>query len=220
MTTLKAKAGLKLKTAGTAVAPTKRKSETEKATRPEILLSATVQNAVAMDAWGKFAGESDLAQLIRGCREGFESVHAGDLRSVESMLYGQAMALQTIFTNLARRSAMNADECIHVADTYLRLALKAQAQCRLTLESLAEIKNPRPVAFVKQTNITNGPQQVINDASKYTRAHPRAGNSQIEKNEVLGHQHGDYLDTGAQDATGNADSHLAAVEAGHGATHG
>jgi len=30
------------------------------------------------------------------------------------------------------------------------LALKAQAQCRATLQTLAEIKNPHPVAFVKQ----------------------------------------------------------------------
>ena len=32
---------------------------------------------------------------------------------------------------------------------YLSLALKAQAQCRATPEALAEIKNPRPIAFVK-----------------------------------------------------------------------
>ena len=45
---------------------------------------------------------------------------------------------------------------------YKRQALKAQAQCRATLEALAEIKNPRPVAFVKQANISGGHQQVNN----------------------------------------------------------
>ena len=39
---------------------------------------------------------------------------------------------------------------------------KRQAQCRATLEALAEIKNPRPVAFVKQANISGGHQQVNN----------------------------------------------------------
>jgi hypothetical protein len=39
---------------------------------------------------------------------------------------------------------------------------KPQAQCRATIEALAEIKNPRPVAFVKQANIAQGPQQVNN----------------------------------------------------------
>jgi hypothetical protein len=40
--------------------------------------------------------------------------------------------------------------------------VKGQAQCRATLEALAEIKNPGPVAFVEQANITNGAQQVKN----------------------------------------------------------
>ena len=53
-------------------------------------------------------------------------------------------------------------EYLPAAETYLRLALKAQAQCRATVEALAEIKNPRPVAFVKQANIAQGPQQVNN----------------------------------------------------------
>ena len=44
----------------------------------------------------------------------------------------------------------------------LRSDLKAQAQCRATLEALAEIKNPHPVAFVKQANISSGHQQVNN----------------------------------------------------------
>jgi hypothetical protein len=37
------------------------------------------------------------------------------------------------------------------------LALKAQSQCRATLETLAAIKNPQPVAFVRQANIAHGP---------------------------------------------------------------
>jgi hypothetical protein len=43
----------------------------------------------------------------------------------------------------------------------MRLALRAQNQCRATLETLAAIKNP-PVVFAKQANIANGPQQVNN----------------------------------------------------------
>lgn len=42
------------------------------------------------------------------------------------------------------------------------MALKAQAQCRATLETLAEIKNPQPTAFLRQANIAYGPQQVNN----------------------------------------------------------
>jgi transposase InsO family protein len=45
----------------------------------------------------------------------------------------------------------------------MRLALKAQSQCRATVEALAEMKNPKPVAYVQQANIANGPQQVNNN---------------------------------------------------------
>ena len=34
-------------------------------------------------------------------------------------------------------------------ESYLRLALKAQAQSRATVKALAEMKNPHPVSFVK-----------------------------------------------------------------------
>jgi hypothetical protein len=43
----------------------------------------------------------------------------------------------------------------------MRIALRAQAQCRATLETLAMIKNP-PVVYARQANIANGPQHVKN----------------------------------------------------------
>jgi hypothetical protein len=43
----------------------------------------------------------------------------------------------------------------------LRLALKAQTQCRATVETLATMKNP--VVFAKQANIAHGPQQINNN---------------------------------------------------------
>ena len=126
----------------------------------ELVLSPMVQSAVGIESWGKFAGEIDLAELLEGQREQFKKVQAGDMQPVEAMLYGQAKTLETIFTSLARRAA--SQEYLKQFQAYLGMALKAQAQCRATLEALAEIKNPRPVAFVKQANITNGPQQVNN----------------------------------------------------------
>src|SRR5450755_4316428 len=73
----------------------------------EVLLSANVQSAVGMLAWSKFAGEPDIAELAEGLHERSAKVRTGDMVSVEAMLYGQAMTLQTIFTSLARRAAAN-----------------------------------------------------------------------------------------------------------------
>ena len=187
----------------------------QKAKPHQILLMSLVQSAIATEAWGKYAGQADLPELVTDLQSKFDVMHAGDLTSLESMLYGQAIALQTIFTSLARRSAANAGEYIDAADKYMRLALKAQAQCRSTLETLAEIKNPRPISFVRQANIANGPQQVNNGQAPSTGA----GNSQAAQNELLEHQHGNYLDTGAQGAAGGTDTHLEAVGAGQRAAH-
>jgi hypothetical protein len=48
------------------------------------------------------------------------------------------------------------------------MALRAQSQCRATLETLAAIKNP-PIVYARQANVTTGPQQINNGV-----ASPRA----------------------------------------------
>jgi len=163
------------------------KPETRNAFAHEIVLSSTTQNAAGIQAWGKFAGEQDLSELITGLGGQVKQIQAGDMGSVEAMLYGQAMTLQTMFTNLARRAVTQ--EYLKQYQTYTMLAFKAQAQCRATLEALAEIKNPRPVSFVKQANISNGPQQVNNgtpgNSAQYAQAHAHAGQNTGTKNELL-----------------------------------
>ena len=91
-------------------------------------------------------------------------VHRGDLREAEALLTAQAVTLNTMFTHLANPAAKTEHD--HKLDRYLRLALKAQGQCRATLETLAEIKRPRTV-FAQQANVVaHGPQQVNNTVSR------------------------------------------------------
>lgn len=151
-----------------AAAKAKKATPTPPATTPdkrtlkphELVLSPTIQSAVAIEAWSKFAGTVDLAELVDDLRERVKKVQGGDMQPVEAMLMGQAMTLETIFTSLARRAT--SQEYLKQFQAYLGMALKAQAQCRATLEALAEIKNPRPVLIAKQANVANGPQQVNN----------------------------------------------------------
>ena len=49
------------------------------------------------------------------------------------------------------------------------ISLKAQNQCRMTLEKLGNIKNP-PAVFAKHANIANGPQQINNNAAPHAPA--------------------------------------------------
>jgi hypothetical protein len=98
-------------------------------------------------------------------------------------------------------------------DTYLRLALKAQSQCRTTLETLDLIRNPRSVAFVRQANIANGPQQV-NNGTPPTATHARA-REKLERtpNELLENDHGNRLEQGTTPAAGAGNPSVEAMAA-------
>lgn len=88
-----------------------------------------------------------------------EQLRKGDLTTVEDMLMHQAVALQSLFVRLSEGAL--AAETLPNYDLKFRYALRAQSQCRATLETLATIKNP-PVLFARQANVTTGPQQINN----------------------------------------------------------
>ena len=67
------------------------------------------------------------------------------------MLVSQATALQTMFTSLARRAANQ--QRLKQFETFMTLALKAQAQSRATESALVDLKYPRQATFVRQANI-------------------------------------------------------------------
>ncbi len=125
----------------------------------ELLLHPEAQAALRMLAWGKFAGDADASVLVQKMFDATKEVKAGNLGMLERMLAAQAFSLDTMFTDLARRARLQ--DGLPQIQTLTGLAFKAQAQCRSTIEALAEIKNPKPVAFVKQANIAH--QQQVNN---------------------------------------------------------
>lgn len=141
-----------------------------------------------------FFGELGLTECLAALVDAVEAVKRGDRGNVEALLTAQAVALNAIFTRLANRSALNMGEHLDAAERYMRLALKAQGQCRTTLETLAVIKSP--VVFARQANIAHGPQQVNNAASPASRvscARAHSGNPKNGQNELL-EAHGERLD--------------------------
>ena len=89
-------------------------------------------------------------------------VSSGDMSTPERMLLSQAMALQSIFTCMAKNASVNSGKN---REGMLMLALKAQSQSRNTILALAELKTPRQATFVRQQNVSGGAQQVNNAAS-------------------------------------------------------
>ena len=168
---------------------------------------ASAAATVLLFSKGTF-GSSGITETFEGIRDMVEAVRKGDLAGPEAMLVTQADSLSAIFTELARRSALNMGEYINASERYMRLALKAQAQCRATIETLAALKNP-PVVIARQANISNGPQQVNNGPA------PRADESLNQPNELLEHHVEPRMDLGAAAAPGRSNPRLVAVEAVH-----
>lgn len=178
------------------------------------VLRPSVTGAVTITAFTKSYGDVDLMALVDKLAEQSKLINDGNLKRAEAMLITQAQTLDAIFNNLAQR-AIRSEYMDHL-DRYLRLSLKAQNQCRATLQTLGELKNPQPVAFVKQANISNGPQQ-INNGVEPANAHAHAEKNKNQQNELIEAKPYEQLDTRTPGTTSGADPATATVGESDGA---
>ena len=114
-----------------------------------------------------------------------EKLRSNDLSQAEDMLLHQAIGLQALHVRLTEM-ALRPGVSPHQFDVFMRYGLRAQAQCRSTLEALAEIKNP-PILFARQANISNGPQQINNGEHSRVRGREN-GSEQIEQSGERPHE--------------------------------
>ena len=152
---------------------------------------------------------SQLIEMVDELKQQSAAVHANDMSRAESMLMSQAHTLDGLFAKLASKAL--AAEQLSVMDPLMRLALKAQNQARATLQTLAELKAPKQIAFVKQANIGN--QVQVNNGAVTTRT--RARKIRKAPNELLEVEHGERMDTRATGKAGAADPAMATVEVQH-----
>ena len=186
------------------------------------LATTSVLSAVTLKRYSGAGDALEVPDLVTEMRRAGDEVVAGDMGRVERMLANQAMTLDAIFNDMAQRSGRQ--DTFKGIEVLMRLALKAQAQARSTAEALALLKNPMP--YIKQANMTTGPQQVNNTYAgtpshsgiqsggtleHSARAQAGAGNSQSEPNKLLEADHGQRLDIGAQAAAGRANQKLETV---------
>lgn len=131
----------------------------------ELAATGLASNAFATTVFaqpsGMLLGEH-LGDVHRALKAAVERTKTGTTDQADELLTAQAVTLNQVFVEMLRRAALNMGDHLGATETYMRLALKAQSQCRATLESLSEIRNPRSVAFVRQANIAAGHQQVNN----------------------------------------------------------
>lgn len=162
----------------------------------------------------KSMGEIDITEAVSVMRDKVSKVNTGDTSELEATLTAQAVSLDAIFNELARRAALNMGEYMQATETYMRLALKAQAQCARTIEVMATMKNP-PVIFAKQANISSGNQQVNNGSVNNGQPPTHAGKIINQPNELLSEANNATLDTRGTATTIGTDKAMATLETQH-----
>jgi len=174
-------------------------------------LSPEVNAGLNMSAWN---GELSVDGIRRALSEQINEVAGGCMSRPEAMLLPQAHVLDSLFNVLAAK-AQN-QTYIPNLETFLRLALKAQAQCRATIQTLSDVKNPS-VVYARQANFSGGHQQINNNVPGQATTH--AEKSEKLQNELLleeAHYAGTTLDTGATGTAIPVNSHLEALEKSRG----
>ncbi len=181
-------------------------SSTAKASGARHLVGSALPSALITSRYSGSA-EVDALAVLGELKVMAQDVADGNLSAVEQMLLHQAVALQTMFMDLAMRAKGQQD--LPAIQALTQLALKAQSGSRATLQTLAELKNPRPV-FVRQTNVAQT-QQVNNGGQDAVAVLPsrarKPSNAPNELKALTQECHGSpTLDPRATTAAGRAGS--------------
>lgn len=131
------------------------------------LLEPQLRHALTASAYaGKVLGSEHegpgIMDFVDHVQKAAAKAEAGDLAVASRLLAAQAITLDSMFTELARRAALNMGEYINAAERYGRLALKAQSNCRGTIEALAKLHQPREQT-VRHVHVNEGGQAVVAD---------------------------------------------------------
>lgn len=148
-----------------------------------------------------------LEEIFKQSKE----IQKGDLSRIERFLYSQAIALDAMFDRMLVQMA--ASDWTPQVQLFGTLALKAQGQCRATLATLAQIKNPDQITFIKQLiQQQNNAIQVNNNSS-----HPEiAKKSEKVANELLSEAKHEKLEFRGAQETISINQAMETVEAVNG----
>ena len=136
------------------------------------VLSPESTNALVIQAFGSTVTQkyADHEQTQFELQQQIEALKGDSpLERAERLLISQAESLNAIFCEMSQRAAIKSS--IREQESLMRLALKAQSQCRSTLDTLACLKQPS-VIFAKTANIAQ--HQQVNQATNQQVCQPIA----------------------------------------------
>ena len=176
----------KQKDDGSTLKITAEKGKTESRQMAEVAMRPMIRNGFIVGNLGSkhFSGEQpDVTDTAEIMAEACKKVRAGDLSDQRDILTSQAMALDAVFTLMVTRSENNMKDYFGAAERFMRLAMKAQAQCRTTIEALDRLARGGE-QVIKHVHVDNrGGQAVIADSVQ------SGGKMEKSKNNPMQSQH-------------------------------
>ena len=143
-----------------------------------------LNHSIAEKAYGKVPGEANFDDFSRAIKARAQGWIDGDKTLASELLMSQAISLDSLFAEMARRSVSNMGDYPQAAERYARLAFKAQANSRATLEALARLHQPREQT-VRHVHVNEGGQAVIADEFHHHAGGQKNGQS-IEQPHATG----------------------------------
>ncbi len=139
------------------------KAETmaEAMTRP-FVRHGLVAHGMVNQMIGDVPGNPTLGDFGKASQNEADRTRAGDLALASELLTAQALSLDTMFTEYARRATMSMGDYPLAMERFAKLAMRAQADCRASLEALAKLHQPRKQT-VRHVHVNEGGQAVIAD---------------------------------------------------------
>lgn len=153
-----------------------------------------------------YGEDLDINKICERLSSNISECKQGNFEQADELLISQAHTLDTLFHKMALKS-LNSEYLEHMK-AYMAIALKAQNQCRMALDSLANIKNPRPYI---QNN--KAQYQQVNNGEQLSRAEEKSKTT----NELLTDGSNEYeaMDTRRASKAGGIDKDMEAVGEKH-----
>ena len=142
-------------------------SESEAETMSRLWVSPYLRHGVLAQSvsekmMGKMLGDPQFDVFAKRARSQTAKATDGKLDLASELLMAQALSLDAMFTELARRASMNMGDYPQATERYARLAFKAQSNCRASLEAIAKLHQPREQT-VRHVHVNEGGQAVVTD---------------------------------------------------------
>jgi hypothetical protein len=161
-------------------------------------------NCYAAPVFNPAGSVPSLDGTVQQLRKLMDKAAGGDAADHARTLAAQAAVLDNMFIDLCRRALLNANDYPQAAEKYTRLALKAQARCAATLETLSAIQRPNSET-PRHVTVAEGGQAIVADEIRINHFHGETENGFSNDQSHAPHpEHGESPALLCEDARWNA----------------